>query len=532
MTAEDPIPISLVAHTVFCDRRAWLESAGEEVPSVAIEEGVADHAAVDSRLDDRVKARRSVTVSSDNLGIVGRCDVIEEGDDGLRIVEFKSAPLRRKTEVTRAQRIQLALQRLCLEEVGERVVGQSIYFTTSHKSLAVNLAEDDFAEAVDYVRRTRAIVFADNAPPALIDDPRCGRCSHASICLPDERAEKPVRRRVLVPDPGGHVLHVATPGARVSLRAGRIIIVADRQEAKSLPIERVDGLVLHGNVDVSSAVVRELLWTDRPIVWCSARGQVMGHTTPATGPNGATRPRQLLASARGDLALSREFIGSKISNQATQLRRNGRDVDPTVVSRLRTLARAALNAESVSVLFGIEGDAAATYFRWLPTMLSESGRSLASGWPGRIGRGAGDELNVALNLVYGLLLADQIRAVVATGLDPHAGFVHSSSRNKPALALDLMEQFRPTVAESAVLGAINNGELTPIMFTKVLGDVRLRDNGRRALIGAYERRVATEFKHPVFGYRVTWRRAMEIQARMVLGVLDGTQATYVGIRVR
>ena len=133
---------------------------------------------------------------------------------------------------------------------------------------------------------------------------------------------------------------------------------------------------------------------------------------------------------------------------------------------------------------------------------------------------------------YGLLLAGAIRAVHACGLDPHAGFVHSSTRHKPALALDLMEQFRPPVADSAVLGAINNGELRLPMFSGALGSWRLRDAGRKAVVTAFERRVTQQFRHPIFGYRVTWRRAIEVQARMVLGVLDGTQPIYKGIRVR
>lgn len=165
-------------------------------------------------------------------------------------------------------------------------------------------------------------------------------------------------------------------------------------------------------------------------------------------------------------------------------------------------------------------------------LLNDRGREFAEAWPGRQGRGAGDPLNVALNVAYGLLAADAVRAVVAAGLDPHIGVLHSSARNKPALALDLMEEFRPVVADSVVVGAINNGELRTSMFSRALGDARLRDNGRRALIACYERRMATEFTHPLFKYKVTWRRAMEVQARMVLGVLDGTRMDYRGIVTR
>jgi CRISPR-associated protein Cas1 len=147
-------------------------------------------------------------------------------------------------------------------------------------------------------------------------------------------------------------------------------------------------------------------------------------------------------------------------------------------------------------------------------------------------RPALDPVNAALNFAYGLLLADCIRAVVACGLDPHAGFLHSSERNKPALALDLSEEFRAPIADSVVLGVFNNGELRAASFSHVTGSARLRDRARTTLVAAYERRVMTEFRHPLFGYRVTWRRAIEIQARLVLGVLDGTQPGYKGVPTR
>ncbi len=150
----------------------------------------------------------------------------------------------------------------------------------------------------------------------------------------------------------------------------------------------------------------------------------------------------------------------------------------------------------------------------------------------RTRRPARDPVNAALNFCYGLLLADVIRAVVACGLDPHAGFLHSSERNKPALALDLCEEFRAPVADSVVIHSFNNGEIKSRDFSDAAGSTRLRDEGRAALIKAYERRVMTQFRHPIFGYSVTWRRAMEIQARLVLGVIDGTQTSYKGIWTR
>lgn len=118
-------------------------------------------------------------------------------------------------------------------------------------------------------------------------------------------------------------------------------------------------------------------------------------------------------------------------------------------------------------------------------------------------------------------------------LSIHTDYVlTASTRNKPALALDLCEEFRAPIADSVVVGMFNNGEIAEADFTDVLGTTRMRDSGRKALIAAYERRVETRFRHPVFAYQVSWRRAMEVQARMVLGVLDGSQGKYVGIRTR
>lgn len=151
---------------------------------------------------------------------------------------------------------------------------------------------------------------------------------------------------------------------------------------------------------------------------------------------------------------------------------------------------------------------------------------------GRVRRPATDPVNAALNYAYALLLADMVRAVLACGLDPHHGFLHSSGRNKPALALDLAEEFRAAVAESTVLGAFNNGELKRQDFSTTLGSTTLRDRGRKVLVAAYERRVSGRFRHPTFGYELTWRRAMEVQARLVLGVLDGSMPRYVGVRTR
>lgn len=527
----EPLPISLVAHHVFCPRRAWLEATGERTDTHQVAVGLRAHAASDDPKASRPDVRRAVDVGSVAYGVVGRCDAVRTEPDGrVTVIEYKSTPVRRRPEVTEPMVVQLTLQVEALREVGVDVVGAAVHFTDHQQTVPVLIGPYEQALARSHVEGTERVLASKDAPPPPEDDPRCMRCSHAGLCLPDERRLLPVHRRVLVSDPDTQVLHLATPGARESIRSGRILVTKSGESLASVPVERVLAVVAHGNVDLSSGLIRELLWRDLPVVWCSSSGRVIGWATSAQSPNGGPRVRQHVASATGHLDLARAFVRAKIGNQATLLRRHGDRAETVAV--LRKLQRRAGAATSVPELYGIEGDAAARYFDGFVSMLSiqavQSGLTLST----RTRRPARDPVNCALNFCYGMLVADLIRAIASCGLDPHAGFLHSSSRNKPALALDLAEEFRAPVADSVVITAFNNGELRVSDFSDVTGGTALRERGRSSLIAAYERRVTTTFTHPLFKYDVTWRRAMEIQARLVLGVLDGTQPSYRGIVTR
>ena len=211
-------------------------------------------------------------------------------------------------------------------------------------------------------------------------------------------------------------------------------------------------------------------------------------------------------------------------NQAALLRRHG---SPERVA-LRTLAREAASTSSIARLFGIEGRAAALYFRALSAVIKPEWATIER----RSGRPAIDSVNAALNVAYSLLLADVLRSILACGLDPAGGVLHSAGRNKPALALDLMEELRAPVADSAVVWALNNGELREQDFRRDIDAVRLTERGRKALIAAYERRAESEFRHPHYGYHVTWRRSMEVQARMFLAMVLNELSAYRLVEIR
>ena len=278
------------------------------------------------------------------------------------------------------------------------------------------------AEMVTATARTLA---SDQAPPPLEDDRRCSRCSHISVCLPDERALEPITRRIVVADPDTQVLHLTTAGSRAYISRGRIEVSKSGEKLGTFPIERVQGLVVHGNVDLSSGLIRELLWRSPSVVWCTSSGRVTGWAQPVQGANGGPRLLQHVASHDGRIDLARQFIAAKIANQATLLRRHSTGTD--VVARLRALQRQALDAPSLTDLFGIEGEAAARYFENFLTMIRPKIIDTEElTFSTRTRRPARDLLNAALNFCYGLATADALRAVVACGLDPNAGFLHSS----------------------------------------------------------------------------------------------------------
>lgn len=151
---------------------------------------------------------------------------------------------------------------------------------------------------------------------------------------------------------------------------------------------------------------------------------------------------------------------------------------------------------------------------------------------GRNRRPPRDPVNCLLSYVYALLVKDLTAVCYGLGFDPYLGFFHRPRFGRPALALDLAEEFRPLVADSVVVNAINNGEVRESSFVIRAGGVSLTPEGRRAVIASYERRLDTDVTHPVFGYKVTYRRVLEVQARLLGAYLLREVPSYIPFTTR
>jgi CRISPR-associated protein Cas1 len=197
---------------------------------------------------------------------------------------------------------------------------------------------------------------------------------------------------------------------------------------------------------------------------------------------------------------------------------------------MKEMAERAEGAGSLEELLGIEGNAARIYFGEFTGMMKPDEEAGTGPLPfemdGRNRRPPRDPVNAMLSLGYSLLTKDLTVACYAVGFDPYVGFYHQPRFGRPALALDLMEPFRALIVDSAVLTAVNTGMVTARDFVRAGGAVALTAGGRKAFFRAYEMRMDALVTHPLFEYRVSYRRMLEIQARLLARVLEGEIGEY------
>lgn len=326
-------------------------------------------------------------------------------------------------------------------------------------------------------------------------------------------------------------LYVQEQGASLGKSGDRLTVKEKGKLIHSVRMIDVSQVSLFGNVQVSAQAVRELAERGVPLCHFSYGGWLSAITSGLVHKNVELRIRQFAVAgdARAALQLSRQFIVGKIKNCRTLLRRHLPSANPAtgehpdVLRQLADLAEQAGRASCAETLLGIEGMAAKLYFAGFAKLL-KGGKSFNIN--GRNRRPPTDPTNALLSFVYSMLARELTVVLQAVGFDPLLGFFHRPRYGRPSLALDLAEEFRPLIADSTVLTLVNNGEVCPQSFICRGGAVALTTAGRRAVIDAFERRLETEITHPIFGYKVSYRRILEVQARLLSRVLLGDLSEY------
>jgi len=483
---------------------------------------------------------RSVLLSSPALGLVGRVDLIEGDGDAVRPVDYKrGSPPDTAERSWEPERVQLCVNGLLLRDAGYRCDEGVLYFVDARRRVVVPFDDALVAQTNDMLSTLRQVAAADLPPPPLVDSPKCPRCSLVGICLPDEtnalaaRSDRPVRR-LLPRDPAARPLYVTEQGTRLGHRQGRVEVARKGEIVQSVRMIDVSQVSVYGNVQVTTQLLRQLFAREIPVCWFSYGGWFQGIAEGLPSKHVELRRRQVALAHQGGLDIARRMVEGKIRNSRTLLRRNSRERHESVLKSLKELADAARVTTSLASLLGLEGSAARLYFSGFSTMLREDLR-LPGGtftFEGRNRRPPRDAVNCLLSYLYSLLVKDLTATVYGIGFDPYLGFFHRPRFGRPALALDLSEEFRPLVAESVALNLINNGEVKPSQFFVRAGGVTLTAEGRKAVLSAYERRLDTEIRHPTFGYRVTYRRVLEVQARVLAAHVLGEVPEYVPFMTR
>lgn len=243
------------------------------------------------------------------------------------------------------------------------------------------------------------------------------------------------------------------------------------------------------------------------------------------------RIRQHRAAAIGEPSFPGSFVAGKIRNSRTKLRRHGGPPAARAVAQLAELARSAERETQLESLLGLEGTAARVYFEQFGDLLASPSSLGAIRFEERNRRPPRDPVNALLSVLYALLIKDATVALLAAGLDPYVGFYHRPRFGRPALALDLAEKFRPFVADSTVLTVVNNGEVRRGDFVERAGAVALTQRGRKqSSVPTSDDGNRTQA--PSIRYRASYRRSLELQARLVAAVLTGDVPAYRSLTTR
>jgi CRISPR-associated protein Cas1 len=340
-------------------------------------------------------------------------------------------------------------------------------------------------------------------------------------------------RRLIAPRADLRPVYLNTQGLRVG-RSGEVLQVKEkdtlRQEIRPIEISQLN---LMGNIQVTTQVTQLLCESGIPVCYFSQGGWFYGITTGMATKNVFLRQAQFRLATEPwfCLKLARRLVGGKIRNQRTMLLRNHIEPPEICLRGMIGMAARADAADSVEELLGIEGNAARLYFGAFDGMLkagdkAETPEGFRLDFEGRNRRPPRDPVNALLSLGYSMLTKDLTIACYSVGFDPMMGYYHQPRFGRPALALDLMEPFRPLIVDSAVINAINTRMVTAADFMRSGDAVALTPGGRKSFYHAYELRMDTLVTHPIFEYRVSYRRLLEVQARLLGRVIEGEIGDY------
>lgn len=510
--------------------------------------------------DEPPAIARSVSLGSPELGITAKLDLVETTGDVALPVETKRGRVPNNHERSwEPERVQLMAQGLLLREHGYQCDRGVLYFAASRSRVEIRFTPELEVRTRELIALAQAGARRRELPPPLEDSPKCNGCSINGICLPDEtlvlqrgealrqegaaveaadtddaQVAQSGIRRLFPPRVSTVPLYVQEQGARVGKRGERLVVSKGSEELATVRLKDVSQLVLMGNIGISAQTTHLLCEAGIPVVHVSMGHWFYGITHGITLRNAYDRAAQYQAAADPArvLAFAQAIVLGKGANQRTLLGRNIRPRPVPVLKEMSMLLRRVPEARAVDELLGLEGGLAAKYFARFGDLLKPRDFDAGFDFTKRNRRPPTDPVNAMLSFGYAVLAKECTVALLAEGLDPWWGLYHQPRHGRPALALDLMEEFRPLIVDSAVMTAVNTGMVSRTSFERSVAGCVLSANGRKDFLRAYEGRMEQLITHPVFEYRCSWRSVIRIQARLLSRWLRGDIPDYIAIRTR
>ena len=545
------IPARMLNEFVYCPRLCYIEWVQcEFIDSVDTVDGRYQHRRVDldsgklpeNKGEDAESFHaRSVSLSGPEIGITCRIDLLEGDGNEVVPIDYKRGSVPNVPEgAYEPERIQLCVQGLVLRENGFQCDEGEIYFAKSKQKVTIPFNEELIGRAKDLIANLREVVHKGEMPPPLEYSSKCVRCSLASICLPDEIVllksmeaeesdddEKTGRVRKLLPSRDDQVpVYVVGQGERVRRKGDRLEFWSRKGKAGDAKLREISQLSLYGGVEITTPALTALLQKGVPVCHFTHGGWFYGISQGNTHKNVELRIKQfdLARSKSRSLDLAKKFVSGKIKNCRTLIRRNDADVSKEVLATLGSLVKEVNCARGAENLLGIEGAAAQIYFSRFDSLLKVQAEDFE--FNNRNKRPPKDPVNAVLSYLYGILVKDLFVTLLGVGFDPYLGFYHRPKYGRPALALDMMEEFRPLIADSTTITLFNNGEISQKDFLNRGFGVSLTPKGKKTVVSGYERRMNSEVTHPLFGYKVSYRRVLEVQARLLSRLISGEIKEY------
>lgn len=542
----DPLLRVMSLHALaYCERLFFLEEV-EEI-RVADERVYAGRTLHEKIAEEEFDETRSFELSSDALGLTGKLDAVRIREEGWIPYEHKRGRAYRDSDdiptAWPSDSLQVSAYGMLLEEaIGKPVKEGRICYHAGGITVRVPLDEAARARVRASILKARLLRESEERPPISKNDRLCLHCSLASVCLPEEERLaldeewEPVR---LFPNRvDGKVLHVTSHGAKIS-RSGRMLKISTPDSPDcELPVQEVNGIVLHGNAQITTQAIRLCAVEGIALHWLTSGGQYIGALASGTGAvYRCIRQYHALSEPSLCLGLSKRLVHAKIEGQFRFLLRatRGRDRSANVQEsciRIRDILKQIERVESTDSLRGLEGMAGKAYFKALPDLIVE-GVPEEMKLRGRSRRPPRDPFNAILSFGYVLLYRSVLEAILSVGLESALGFYHRPRSAAHPLALDLMELFRVPIWDMTLVGSINRKQWdleSDFLITRE--HVWLSELGKKKAICLYERRLDDTWKHPVTEYSLSYARTVELEVRLLEKEWSGQPGLFARARLR